>query len=210
MSAKTEVRKSNPLLGRGIYDIAEAARIVQRHPDTVARWTRGADPLHRVEHDRFISFLDLISLWVISELIKRGVSKRAIRAGREYMTEQVGTSYPFAHQDLATAGTGFFGKLTEWVDVGRWGQGSFQAVIKGMLSPIEFGSDLHASVWRPTNGVWINPQVQAGTPCIDGTRVPTKVVADLKAVGEHIEDIADDLNLDITQVSAALQYERAA
>ena len=83
-------------------------------------------------------------------------------------------------------------------------------MIEGLLDPIEFGPDLYASIWRPTNGVWLNPKVQAGAPCIDGTRVPTRVVADLEAVGEHIEDIADDLSLDITQVHAALQYELAA
>ncbi|MCY4370017.1 MAG: DUF433 domain-containing protein [bacterium] len=78
------------------------------------------------------------------------------------------------------------------------------------LSPIEFGPDLLASIWRPAKDVWLNPKVQAGAPCIDGTRVPTSVVAGLKAVSDHIEDIADDLSHDITQVRAALQYECAA
>ncbi len=162
------------------------------------------------DHDRIISFLDLISLWVISELISRGVSKREIRAGGEYVAQKVGTDYPFAHRNLATAGTGFFGKMTTWVELGKRGQGSFQAGIEGLLNPIEFGSDLHASIWRPANGVWINPEVQAGAPCIEGTRVPTKDVADLEAVGEHLECIADDLNLNIAQVRAALRYELAA
>ena len=210
MAAHAEVQKTEPLLGRGIYDIAEAARIVRSHPETVARWTRGSDPLHHVESDRIISFLDLISLWVISELIRRGVPRREIRAGGAYVAGNVGTDFPFAHRDLATVGTGFFGRFKDWVDVGKGGQGSFPVVIEELLGPIEFGSDLHASIWRPAKGVWLNPDVQAGAPCIDGTRVPTKVIADLEAVGDHIEDIADDLSLDITQVRAALQYERAA
>ena len=84
MAAHAEAQKTEPLLGRGIYDIAEAARIVRRHPDTVARWTRGTDPLNHVESDRIISFLDLISLWVISELIRRGVPRR--RSGQEEST----------------------------------------------------------------------------------------------------------------------------
>ena len=210
MAAPAEAHKTEPLLGRGIYDVAEVARIVRRDPDTVARWTRGADPLHHVESDRIISFLDLISLWVISELIRRGVPRREIRAGGEYVAEHVGTNYPFAHQDIATVGAGFFGKFKEWVDVGRGGQGSFPVVIEELLSPIEFGSDLHASIWRPAIGVWLNPNVQAGAPCVDGTRVPTKVIADLEAAGDHVADIADDLSLNITQVRAALQYELAA
>ena len=210
MPAQIHARKSEPLLGRGIYDIAEAARIVRRHPETVARWTRSEHPLHPIDHDRIISFLDLISLWVISELIRRGVSRREVRAGGAYIARKVGTDYPYAHRDLATVGAGFFGNLEAWVDVGKGGQGSFPLVIEGLLDPIEFGADRHASIWRPRNGVWLNPDVQAGAPCIDGTRVPTKVVADLEAAGEHLDNIANDLNLDVTQVSAALEYELAA
>ena len=214
MATRTDARIPGRLLGRGIYDIVEAARIVRRNPDTVARWTRSNHPLHPVEHDRIISFLDLISLWVISELIRRGVPKREISAGGQYVAEQLDTSYPFAHQDLATVGAAFFGKdlsdIKDWVDVGRGGQGSFPVVIEELLKPIEFGADHLAIIWRPENGIWLNPGVQAGAPCIDRTRVPTRLVADLKTAGEHIEDIASDLNLDITQVSAALEYELAA
>lgn len=210
MATHAEAHRTEPLLGRGIYDIAETARVVGRDPDTVARWTRGTNPLHHVESDRIISFLDLISLWVISELIRRGVPRPRIQAGGEYVAKHVGTDYPFAHQGLATVGVGFFGEFDAWVDVGKGGQRSFPAVIEELLSRIEFGPDLHASIWRPAKGVWLNPNVQAGAPCIDGTRVPTKVIADLEAVGDHIEDIADDLRLDIAQVRDALQYELAA
>ena len=210
MATHAQAHKTGPLPGRGIYDIAEAARVVGRDPDTVARWTRGTDPLHRIESDRIISFLDLISLWVISELIRCRVPRRQIRAGGEYVAKHVGTDYPFAHERLATVGAAFFSEFDEWVDVGKGGQRSFPAVIEELLSPMEFGSDRHASIWRPAKGVWLNPNVQAGAPCIDGTRVPTKVIADLEAVGDHIEDIADDLRLDVTQVRDALQYELAA
>lgn len=210
MATPTEAHMAEPLLGRGIYDLAEAARVVGRDPDTVARWTRGASPLHHVESDRIISFLDLISLWVISELIRCRVPRRQIRAGGEYVAKHVGTDYPFAHERLATVGAAFFSEFDEWVDVGRGGQRSFPAMIEELLSPIEFGPDLHASIWRPAKGVWLNPNVQAGAPCIDGTRVPTRVIADLTAVGDHIEDIADDLSLNVTQVRDALQYELAA
>ncbi len=210
MVTHAQAQETEPLLGRGIYDLAEAARVVGRDPDTVARWTRGANPLHHVESDRIISFLDLISLWVISELIRRRVPQGQIRAGGEYVAKHVGTDYPFAHERLATVGAAFFSKFDEWVDVGRGGQRSFPAMIGELLSPIEFGPDLHASIWRPAKGVWLNPNVQAGAPCIDGTRVPTRVIADLEAVGDHIEDIADDLRLNVAQVRDALQYELAA
>ena len=210
MTSQNHTQEPEMLLGRGIYDIAEAARILGRHPETIARWARGHHPLHPVEHDRIITFLDLISLWAISELIRRGVPRRDVRAGAEYVAKKAGTDYPFAHEELATVGAAFFGKIDSWVNVGKGGQGSFWTMITELLNPIEFGPDQHAIVWRPAGGICLNPAVQAGAPCIDGTRVPTKVVADLEAAGAHVEDIADDLNLDIGQVSAALRYELAA
>ena len=119
MATHVEAPKTGPFLGWGIYDIAEAARLVGRHPETVARWTRGANPLHHMENDRIICFLNLLSLWAMSELIRRGVPRREIREGGQYVAKHVGTDYPFALQGLATVGAGFFGKFKEWVDVGK-------------------------------------------------------------------------------------------
>lgn len=53
------------------------------------------------------------------------------------------------------------------------------------------------------------PQVQAGTPCIEATRVPTSTVHGLVRAGEAQDDIAFDLDLEIEQVEAALRFEAA-
>lgn len=201
---------SERLLGRGIYDLLEVARMLRRDPETIGRWTRSKEPLHGVAATRIFSFLDVISLLVISELIDRGVSKREIRAGAEYLADKLDTHFPFAHEEIATAGAAFFGNVGAWVDVGKRGQGAFELVIRDFLRPIEYGANHLAAIWRPQPGVWVNPSVQAGAPCIEGTRVPTRIVADLRAAEEHPEDIAEDLLLDLTQVQAAIEYEHAA
>ena len=209
--AKTKsANTSDRLLGRGIYDLVEAARMVHRGPETIARWTRGKQPLHPVSDTRVLSFLDVISLFVVSELVERAVPKGEIRAGADYLAKTLGTSHPFAHEELATAGAAFFGKVGEWVDVGKGGQGAFELVVRDLLRPIEYGPNRLAAIWRPSPGVWVNPAVQAGAPCIDGTRVPTRVIADLEEANEDPEDIADDLHLEVSEVTAALEYERAA
>jgi len=96
------------------------------------------------------------------------------------------------------------------VDIGKSGQLAFHDTIKNYLRPVEYGPDELAAVWRPANGVWVNPKVQAGSPCVDGTRVPTGVLAALIDEDEDPEDVADDYELDVTQVIAALEFERAA
>ncbi|MGQ0847724.1 MAG: DUF433 domain-containing protein [Actinomycetota bacterium] len=198
------------LLGRGIYDVVEVSRLVKRDPETIDRWSGGRVPLHRVSTKPLYVFLDLISLWVISELVDRNVPKSEISSGAQYLAEQLRTPYPFAHKALATAGGAFFGRFGEWIDVGKRGQMAFQTTIKKYLRPLEYGPDGLAAIWKPTNGVWINPEVQAGSPCIDGTRIPTAIVAALRDANEDPEDIAADYELDLEQVEEALAFERAA
>lgn len=210
MGTKQRADVDQRLLGRGIYDLVEAARLIRRDPETVARWTRGKQPLYPIASTRFLSFLDVVSLLVVSELVGRAVPRREIRAGAEYLAKTLNTDYPFAHEQLATAGAAFFGKVGDWVDVGKGGQGAFEPVVRDLLRPIEYGADQLAAIWRPRTGVWVNPAVQAGAPCVDGTRVPTRVIADLAEADEDPEDIAEDLHLTLPAVEAALEYERAA
>lgn len=205
-----ETTVDDRLLGRGIYDLVEAARLVKRDPETVARWTRGREPLYPVSNTRLLSFLDVISLLVVSELVECKVPKREIRNGAQYLADTLDTEYPFAHEELATAGAAFFGNVGDWVDVGKRGQGAFEPVILHLLKPIEYGSDRLAAIWRPSSGVWVNPAVQAGAACVDGTRVPTRIIAQLVEAEEDPEDIAEDLHLELSSVEAALAFERAA
>lgn len=210
MSKGSDTKTSNTLLGTGVYDLGEAARLVRRGPETIARWTRGNRLVHDVSDPLLFCFLDVISLFVISELRSRQVPLREIRSGGKYLADKLHTDYPFAHRQLATAGGAFFGSLGDWYDVGKHGQGAFQSVIEDLLMPIEYGMDHLADRWRPSPGVLIDPSIQAGAPCIEGTRVPTLLVADLVKVGEAREDIAGDYALNQTQIEAALTYELAA
>ena len=138
------------LVGRGVYDVLEVARIIGRSPATVMCWTGGQDALHPIDHDRIISFVDLISLWVISELVRRGVPRGEVASGGRFLASKLNTGYPYAHRDLATVGAGFFRRdiddMESWVDVGGGEKGSFQTVIENLLRPIEYGADLHATV----------------------------------------------------------------
>lgn len=214
MATETDPR----LLGRGIYDVVEVAWLIGRSPDTVAHWTSkraraGAflEPLL----DGLFNFHDLISLYVISELLRRGVKRKDIIAGGHYMAEQLDISRPYAHERLATVGASFFGEIDkEWLDVGKGGQAAFAEVVQPLLRPIDFGADGLASLWRPAPGVALNPEIQSGSPCVEGTRVPTRLLVELVASGpddeldaEEVEDLADDYNLTPGQVRAAITYE---
>ena len=204
-------------LGRGIYDIEEVARLIRIGRTRVEGWTRphrSKPPLLSGELDGLFSFWDLLSLRVVAELVGRGVSRAHIARGAEHLAETLGTNRPFAHRDLATVGTGFFAKIAnDWEDAGLRGQLALQSVIAPLLEPITFNDSNMASIWRPHKGVWINPAVQAGTPCVDGTRVPTHLLASLLGLDgqddEDLADVCDDYRLTPEQVQAALYYELA-
>ena len=209
-------------LGRGIYDIKiydikEVARLIQSGRTRVEGWTRAERdglPLLSGELDGLFSFWDLLSLRVIAELTCRGVRQDHIARGARHLAERLQTDRPFAHEDLATVGAAFFADIAgEWEDAGLRGQLAFPDMIEPLLRPITFDDHRMASAWRPHHGVWINPAVQAGTPCVDGTRVPAQVLASLVDLDEpdsnDLAEVCDDYRLSLDEVRAALEYELA-
>jgi uncharacterized protein (DUF433 family) len=199
------------LLNRGIYDGPEVARLIHRDPHTVASWTDARSmrpPLIVPEHpESLFSFLDLVSLVVISELARRRVPREEIYRGGVYLARQLNTSRPFAHKTLATAGSAFFAEINEWLDVGKGGQAAFEDMVRPVLRPITYEGVL-AAQWRPFREIIVDPRLQAGSPCIEGTRVPTAAVLRYLDSGEEPEDVADDLELTLAQVDAAREYEQ--
>ena len=217
-----EASTRDSYLGRGIYDVGEVARLLGRSRRRVEGWTRsgpGADPLLTGELSGLFSFWDLMSLRVIDALLDRGVRRDHIRTGAGYLARRLETDRPFAHRRLATMGAGFFAAVEPgvgWENVGQAGQLAFQTVVVPLLEPIRFNDEGMASVWRPGAGVWVNPAVQAGEPCVDGTRVPTALISRLllpvgdgRPSDEDIAEVSGDYRLSVAQVRAALDFERS-
>lgn len=202
-------------LGRGVYDINEVARLLRSGRAQVECWTRPwkvKPPLLTGELAGLFSFWDLLSLRVFAELTRRGVPRDHIARGAEYLAETLDTDRPFAHKALATVGVGFFAEVAgDWEDAGLRGQLAFQNMIQPLLQPITFDDSDMASIWRPHEGVWINPAVQAGAPCVDGTRIPTHLLAGLldstNLDEDDLAELCDDYRLTTEQVRTALDYE---
>jgi uncharacterized protein (DUF433 family) len=198
------------LLSRGLYDLAELARLSQLHPDVVRRWSRPHGHLPAIvtpSLDPYFSFVDLITVHVAAELRLRNVSDDDIRRGVQLLSSDLGTDRPLAHRRLATVGRSFFADLGEWVDAGKGGQGAFLDFIKPVLKPIEYDPEEIARLWRPRPRVWLNPLVQTGAPCIDGKRLPTRTLADMVDAGDDPNDVAEDFEVSVHDVEAAVRFE---
>lgn len=201
------------MVGRGIYDLTEAARLVRVHPDTLAGWTTGDGPLVAPAFGQLFDFEDLVSLLVISQLWRRGVASTEIRRGVELLADELEVHRPLAHAEapkrLATVGSAFFAHIGEWADAGKGFQLAFQPMIEPVLRPLEYDTSGMAHLWRPAEHVTARPVVQAGSPCVESTRVPTSVIAGLLDAGEDLDDVAFDLDLQLEQIESAVRFEKA-
>ena len=193
----------------------------------------GLAPVVQPTFDRAFSFADLVSLRVAAQLRSRGVSGTELRRGLSQLRTRFDTDVPLTQKHildrLATSGTSFLARLDDsandsgisrlrsgqrnsadwsesWTDVGRHGQGVFEDVVLVYLKHIHFNDSGQPSTWRPARGIVLDPRVQAGAPCLEGTRIPTSSVINLLAV-ESEEDIAEDYGIRVADVRRAAAFE---
>lgn len=194
----------------------ELADLLGEHPELVVRWAtpdaKGRPAAFDASLDGYFSFLDLVSAAVVSELRRRDVPDADVRDGVAFLRSEFACSQPLAVQSiverLGTAGTAFVVRLDGgWFDLGRGGQGAFEDVIKLYLRSIAYDDLGIAARWRPAALIVLDPAIQAGAPCIEGTRVTTRVVADM-AITDSAESIADDLEVSLDAVNAAIVFQQ--
>lgn len=214
--ASTVAGMGSTMMGSGLYDATEVALLCGLTPDQVVRWstanTHGDAPVN-ASFDRLFAFADLVAFTVARQVRENGVSDLHLRRGTTKLRATWGMDSPLASAKvidrLATSGDSFLAQLVDedYEDIGRGGQGTFQDVIKVHLRRIEFDAGGRPTRWSPVEGVTIDPEIQAGAPCIDGTRIPTSVVAARAAV-EPDTEIAFDLDLDLEAVEIAVKFEQ--
>lgn len=200
-----------------MYDAQEASHLLALPVACIVRWSlpdrHRLPPVVTPSLDRAFSFVDLVSLGVAGELWHRRVAEVDMRHGVKYLRGTTGYARPLAHRDvvdtLATSGNAFIAELQGgWFDLGRGGQGAFKEIVRIYLKKIEFDDLGVARSWRPAPHVVLDPRIQAGTPCIEGTRIPTETVAAMAEV-DSPELVAEDLDLSVEEVLAAAGFEAA-
>lgn len=203
------------MIGSGLYDASEIALLAGITADQVVRWstdTQFGPAAVKPSFDRAFSFADLVALTVARQVRRSGVSDRHLRIGASFLRSRFGLDSPLASheviQSLATSGDSFLLHVSDeqYDDIGRGGNGTFSEVVRIGLRRVEFNDAGGPLRWTPIDGVVIDPNIQAGAPCIAGTRVPTSVVGDC-ATDEQIEDLAFDLEIELAAIEAAVRFE---
>jgi hypothetical protein len=99
-------------LSAGLYDLREAARLIDLPEQTFRRWARGyeygAPLLHMLDRDArresSVPFIALAEAWVLDGLRRAGVRPRKIRPGLDELKRQFGAEYVLMAPELATDG----------------------------------------------------------------------------------------------------------
>jgi uncharacterized protein (DUF433 family) len=205
------------MLNQGLYDVIEIARLLGHNADWVVRCatpSANGPPIVEPTFERYFAFADLVTFKVATLIRDNGVSDKTLRTGLKALRDRTGLARPLAVESviksLATSGKSFLVEVAggEFDDIGRGTQGLFADVARLCLTRIEFDALGQASLWQPAPGIRIDPRIQAGAPCIDGTRMPTLTVWELFA-GSDVEDIALDFDISVEAVLFAVRFEQA-
>lgn len=204
------------MLGRGLYDAAETARLLGHDTGWVVRWStpsRSRAPVVVPSFGRMFSFEDLVGLRVAMLVRDQGVSDAHLRQGVDRLRALTGLDRPLASrpaiESLAVSGRAFLSDWSgEFEDIGQGGQGVFDEIVRIQLSRVKFDPRGEPDRWVPWDGVVIDPAIQAGAPCIAGTRVLTATIAGL-ALDSDLEDLALDFDVSPEAVRAAVAFERS-
>lgn len=204
-------------LGQGLFSLGDLRAYLAfsgqpKDRDRALRWlTQMLNPVQHQAKRPDYSFGDLISLFVVRELLKKGVRPRDIREAEDYLRKKWKKDRPFVSDEIKTDGRGVFvddklvaGDQIESAE--RRGQQVMREAVKERLVHVHYSEGV-ASSWEPAREILVDPAIQFGEPVIAGTRIPTEAVADM-AAWASAPQIASEMGITPKQANAALSFER--
>lgn len=216
---------THPYVGRGLYSIADAAKLVGDHYNKVRRWldpSEGVVQRGFAAEERVISFAELMELHFIKMFRDEGVSLQAIRKAAKTASKQFGTEYPFAVKRFDTDGRTIFATLVKetgkagdkvLVEDLKRGQYVFAHIVRPFFRKLDYSTTADISHYWPQGKrgrVVLDPQRQFGRPIDSETGIPTKALYQaFLANGQSIGKVADWFDVPDKAVRAAVKFEQS-
>jgi uncharacterized protein (DUF433 family) len=207
----------------GIYSINDAATIINKSNDRVRRWFKelskinyeGLDDKEQTDIDkRRISFLGLIELVVIGELIDNGFKIRKVFQARESLAEITGLIYPFA-TDRVDKSLKLVGNEITWEfeqgNITLNGKNQFNLdFIRNFFKDIVFQNGLAKSILssRGNKRVEITPKVAGGKPAIiNSNGIEVETILRHYHGEDSIDELIADYGISKEDINAAIAYQ---
>ncbi len=215
----------------GTYSAADAVRYLHVPYSTVRSWVFGARYKTKLGSKRFqpvitipepeqrlLSFTNLVELHVLNAIRQyHQIPLEKVRQGVAYLQNAHGMEHPLAYKKLYTDGIDLFIEhLGNVVNASRNGQLAIPEILQIYLKRIEWDdTDNPVKLYPFTRTkeselprlIVINPTVSFGQPVLDGTGIPTNILARRYAAGESIEELTADYDCDRLKVEEAIRYE---
>lgn len=219
--------KDIPVLGKGVYTLAEAARLAQVPSARISRWIRGYEragvwyePLLESElppgddmRSSVISFADLMEVKLIALFYEHGVRIQTVREALERARSEFGLERPFSSRKFQTDGKRLFLELREACpdDKGLLDIVSRQRVFKNIVEPTFKNIDFEGVApvrWWPLgrrNAIVVDPARSLGRPIDNASGVPVDAIVD--AIGD--ECLSEIESRDIATVATLFDLPKA-
>ena len=170
------------------------------------------EPVPVTTRDRVVTFEDLVRLRMIALLRSRGIRYKAIRQAEDVARKITRSPQPFVTEALWTDGSDVFMAFSRaLIALTRHGQIALPT-LQEYLTPAHHGLYFDrsgiAETWSPHPSVIIDPKVQFGAPCIEGTRVETEAIWAFSEAGETTDSLARMYRLSPKQVRSAIEWEQ--
>jgi uncharacterized protein (DUF433 family) len=201
------------------YSVSDTARYVHESPQLIASWhyreTSTGVALPGKEHQKPLSYLQLIEVAVVAAFRQLGLSLQRIRKARQYLAQRFNSEHPFADYKFKTEGYHILLDLQQFesdesfelIVADKAGQLAWGKVMEDRLLEFDYEFELVLK-WHLAGRqslVVIDPRIAFGAPNVHG--VPTWVLKGRYNAGETIADIIEDFNLDETAVKDAWKFE---
>lgn len=160
----------------------------------------------------FINYRDLISLRAIAAMRGKGMHHRDIVTAEHVLREYFKCDYPFATLTFWTAPPKdiFVKETGVLLSASRYLQTAMDFFEEYMQPHHNMTFDMFglSSSWRVRTNVLLNPEIQYGEPCIEGTRVPTQVIYSFNRAGDDPEVLAHFYGIQRSRIKDAIAWEK--
>jgi hypothetical protein len=213
-------------IGRGVYSVADAARLLGRHYNTIHRWLSPDEGIIVRSYDlesHAISFVELMELHFIDMFESQGVSFQTIRRAAQIASKRFRTDYPFTVKQFDTDGHTIFATLADEANASRRkkvlvedlriGQYVFGNIVKPFFRKLDYRKSDVSRYWPmfKKGRVVLDPARNLGQPIDDKTGIPTKALFDALQAGggQSVKEVARWFDAPESAVTSAMQFEKS-
>lgn len=188
--------------------VTELSRILGLPPSTVRRWV-----LENQDDERrpvMASFLELVEMYVIAELMRLGAQPEKIRSA---VREGLKLSHPLARESFLMEGANLWERQNRTIThLGHGGRRGLFEIVKAAAADIDFDIGGLAKALYPAGrdrGIVIIPGVASGRPLIATKHAPTWALAGRVKAGDTPAEVAAEFDVAVADVEAAVAYEQS-